>query len=62
MIAQKIFFFTVFIIQMIIAIIDYILAYRCYANNDILSYKVNVLAGISWTATGLYKLWEFYIC
>ena len=58
---NPIFFLVVFFIQLIIAIVDYILAFQCYEDGQRLAGFVNILAGISWTLTGLYKLGEFFI-
>ena len=58
---NSIFFIVVGFIQMIIAVVDYYLAYKCYeAKQHIMGY-VNVLAGVSWTLTSLYKFWELFL-
>lgn len=58
---QPIFFMVVFIIQMIIAIVNYVAAYSCWRNNQVLGLYSNLLAGISWTMTGFYKLGEYFL-
>lgn len=58
---NPIFFLVVFFIQLVIAIVNFILAFQCYEDGQQLAGFVNILAGISWTLTGLYKLGEFFI-
>ena len=58
---NPIYFLVVFFIQLIIAIVDYILAFQCYEDDQQLAGFVNILAGVSWTLTGFYKLGEFFI-
>lgn len=60
-VGKPIFFFIVFLIQMAISIVNYVLAYLCKKNNQQLAYISNLLAGISWTMTGLYKLGEYFL-
>ena len=61
MVGEPIFFFVVFLIQTGIAVVNYIAAYACKRNNQSLGYISNLLAGISWTLTGLYKLGEYFL-
>jgi len=46
---------------MIIAIVNYMAAYACWKNSQPLGLYSNLLAGISWTLTGLYKLGEYFL-
>ena len=46
---------------MLISIVNYAAAYACRKNKQSLGYISNLLAGISWTMTGLYKLGEYFL-
>ncbi len=61
LVGEPMFFFIVFVIQMLISVVNYAAAYACRKNKQSLGYIGNLLAGISWTMTGFYKLGEYFL-
>ena len=62
---KQIFFLTVFFIQAVIALVNYILAVKHSKEKTSterkLKVSLDILCGVSWTMTALYKLGEFML-
>jgi len=56
--SQRLFFVVVFIIQAVIAIMNYLIAMKHYDHGKFDAMIIDILCGVSWTATAFYKLWE----